>query len=133
MHLEDVKKVLSNISFARSCVDMGWEWEAKVVNEVGPRGYGFVISGFALRCSFQRPDRLTGKITRGFGRWWLVPADVTSSGIVKTAFAAAKLIVEHEIMEAFHYMEVRVFDPHHELSDLFVAASNKSARLARAQ
>lgn len=130
MQLEDVKKVLSNIMFARSCVDMGWEWEAKEVYDEDAATA--LLSGYAIRCTFQRPDRLTGNVTRGFGRWWLVPANTTSSGIVKTAFAAAKLIVEHEIMEAFHYMEVRVFDPHHELSDLFVAASNKSARLARA-
>lgn len=127
MNIKEVRKILSEVQFARSCVDMGWEWEAKEIYTcVGCADYE--RDGFAIRTTFQRPDRLTGKLTRGFGRWWLMPEDVTETGIVKTAFAAAKLILEHELMESFHYREVRVFDPHHDVEDLRAAAKNKVAR-----
>lgn len=117
--LRFVETTLEKVAFAKSCVDMGWRWEVKPVEELGEP------VGFLLRTTFQRPDRDTGRIERGFGRWWHVPYDVTETGIVKAAFAAAKLILEHELMESFRYGSVRLFDPHHDIADLCAAASNK--------
>lgn len=70
------------------------------------------IKGWLIRCSFQRPDRETGAVGQGFGRWWFVAEGTTVSGIVKTMYAAAKLIVEHELLEAFRFDGCRPFDPH---------------------
>lgn len=115
--LRFIENTLGNITFAPSCVDMGWRWEVNAVDDLGgPEGY-------LLRTTFQRPDRETGKIETGFGRWWHVPEDVSETGIVKTAFAAAKLILEHELMESFRYGNVRLFDPHHDVADLRRAAA----------
>lgn len=111
---EQVEQILNDISFAPSCVDMSWIWEVKKVD-----------GGYLIRTTFRRPDRETGTISTGYGRWWFTPDGTTLSGIVKTAFAAAKLILEHEIMESFKWQGKRVFDPHNSVIDL-AALSNKS-------
>lgn len=121
---EDMNEVLGGVTFAPSCVDMAWEWE--VVDAIGmvpPMG------GYLIRCSFQRPDRTTGVVGRGFGRWWFVREGESESGLVKTAYSAAKMNIEHELMEAFRYKGVRIFDPHHTVEQLGLAAwGGKTAR-----
>lgn len=113
----DVGEVLARVTFAPSCVDMAWQWEVvDVVATIPPMG------GCLVRCSFQRPDRTTGKVERGFGRWWFVREGESESGLVKTAYSAARMIVEHELMEAFRYQGVRIFDPHHTVAQLGLAA-----------
>jgi hypothetical protein len=109
--LDDVKFILSCITFAPSCVDMGWEWEVESVSSTMYDGTER-LRGYALRTTFRRPERESGEISIGYGRWWIVPQDVTVSGVVKTAFAAAKMILEHEVMESFKWQGKRVFDPH---------------------
>lgn len=125
---QDLHGILAKIRFAPSCVDMAWRWD---VEEIFVRGLNWTdreLAGFRLRTTFQRPDRDTGVIGRGFGRWWEVPLDVTESGVVKTAFAAAKMILEHELMESFRYDGVRLFDPHHDIVDLLEAAASRTIR-----
>lgn len=106
-----IRNILKRVTFAPSCVDMNWEWEVTAQT-----------NGYLIRTTFQRPDRDTGKVERGFGRWWHVPDGTTPDAIVKTAYAAARLILEHELMESFRYDGVRIFDPHHDLDDLRAAA-----------
>lgn len=119
--IEDIKFILSSISFAPSCVDMGWEWE---VTEVLQPDYSRLqgeedpLFGYMLRTTFRRPERNTGDIAIGYGRWWFVPHDVTLSGVVKTAYKAAMLILEHELMESFKWQGKRVFDPHNSVEAL---------------
>lgn len=122
MTLDEVKAILADVKFAPSCVDMGWEWEV-IQARVDSQYLGKAVRcGFLVRTTFQRPDRDTGVVSKGYGRWWHVPSDVTESGVVKTAFASAKMILEHELMEAFHYSGCRIFDPHHTVGELMVAA-----------
>jgi len=111
--LTTVKKIratIARVSFANSCLDMGWDWEV----ESWIRQCGF----YRIRCSFQRPDTNTGMLGRGWGRWWILDSDVSESGLLKTMFAAAKMIVDHELMEAFKVDGVRPFDPHNDVEDL---------------
>lgn len=121
MHAEDIRALLKKITFAPSCVDMGWDWEVEWVE-------GSSVSaphmGFLIRTTFRRPDRDSGVIATGYGRWWHVPPDVTPSGVVKTAFAAAKMILEHELMESFRFEGERLFDPHHTIDDLYAATAH---------
>jgi hypothetical protein len=129
----NIERWLANVTFAPSCVDMGWEWEVLPIYDEGdafsdPNLFSPAPFGYAIRTTFQRPDRDTGVISTGFGRWWLVPNDVTESGVVKTAYKAAMLILEHELMESFRYEGVRLFDPHHDVEDLRVAASHRLGR-----
>lgn len=118
--VEDVVKVLADLDFAPSCVDMEWEFDVEDVFVRPADAFGEAVdpAGYRIRTTFRRPDRDTGEIRRGEGRWWEVPLRVTESGVVKTAFAAAKLILEHELMESFKWKGVRVFDPHHSVREL---------------
>jgi hypothetical protein len=118
IYIGEVRAVLERVSFAPSCVDMGWQWEVESMNARDR------ADGWLVRTTFRRPDRDTGKVETGYGRWWHVPAGVTESGVVKTAFAAAKMILEHELMESFRFDGVRIFDPHHTVSDLRTAAEH---------
>ncbi len=118
---EEIHEILSNITFAPSCVDMKWIWELRpcpgeVQNDI--------TEGWLVRTSFVRPDRDTGEVRRGMGAWHHIPLDSSASGIVKRAFVAAKAILEHELMESFRYHGVRIFDPHHTVDDLMAAAEH---------
>lgn len=134
---QDIEKVLSQITFAPSCVDMGWGWQVEMVytheavldygGEAPPKDryveprmveHKYRHAGYRLRTSFRRPDRETGTLETGWGRWWEVTKEVTVSGIVKTAFAAARMILEHELMESFKWKNARVFDPHNTVQEL---------------
>ena len=105
-----------SMTLAASCVDMDWGWQVEEVS--GPKGDAALPIAYRLRTTFRRPDRETGEYSTGFGRWWEVPHDVTISGIIKTAFAAAKMILEHELMESFKWRNARVFDPHNTVQEL---------------
>ena len=107
MDIKEIKKIVKNITFAPSNLDMGWKWEVKETD-----------GGFLIRTSFKRPDTKTGKIGWGFGRWMFVDKNTDDRGIVMTAWVCAKLIVDHELLEAFKYRDCRVFDPHKSLESL---------------
>ncbi len=107
MKLKEIQKALSDISFAPSNLDMGWKWQVKKNGK-----------DFKIRCSFRRPDTNTGEVGEGFGRWMLVDRNSDSRGVIMTAWVCAKLIVDHELMEAFLYKNVRILDPHKSLEDL---------------
>lgn len=114
---DELRAAMARVSFERSCLDMGWQWEAQEASRcdgtnIGGSGGAAEYGGWLIRCSFQRPDRESGAIGRGFGRWWYVERGTTVSGVVKTMFAAAKLIVDHELLEAFKFDGRRPFDPH---------------------
>lgn len=115
---------------------MGWEFDAEEVfvnvregflthTDRDGRMQSVELAGYRLRTTFRRPERETGAIQTGEGRWWEIPVGVTESGVVKTVFAAAKLVLEHELMESFKWRGSRVFDPHHSIHEL---ASIQSGR-----
>lgn len=111
----ELATVVARVSFERSCLDMGWRWDVESIGVPdGPR----MVTAWRFRCSFQRPDRDTNQIGTGFGRWWLIEPGTTTSAVVKTMYAAAKMIVEHELMEAFKFDGERPFDPHHTVQEL---------------
>jgi hypothetical protein len=111
----DLRAVLDGVGFAPSCLDMGWTWEIEELPDAGGAG---VIKGWLVNTTFQRPDTYTGVIGTGRGRKEFIPAGTTESGAVKTAWLLAELIVRHELMEAFLYRGVRIFDPHHTVEEL---------------
>lgn len=108
--IEDLRGILSKIRFAPSCLDLGWDWEVSV--------YCQELDGWNVRATFLRPDTDTGEVGTGKGRWWFVPHGSTSSGLVKTAWLACQQVVHHELMEAFTFDGVRIFDPHAEVGAL---------------
>ena len=113
MDIKEIKRIIKNITFAPSNLDMGWKFQVKESYDLDS-----VINGFFIRTSFKRPDTNTGKIGTGFGRWMFVDKNTDERGIVMTAWVCAKLIVEHELMEAFMVGGIRILDPHKSLSEL---------------
>ncbi len=107
MDIKEIEKIVKKITFAPSNLDMGWNWEVKEVQD-----------GFHIRTSFKRPDTNSGEIGTGYGRWMFVDKNADERGIVMTAWVCAKLIVEHELMEAFLFSGVRILDPHKQLHEL---------------
>ena len=75
---------------APSCIDMGWNWRVTSL----------------------------GKYGTGYGREWFVPDGSTEKFIVMTAWLAIDLILRHEAMEALHYGNARILDPHKSLDEL---------------
>jgi hypothetical protein len=114
-----LRAVLDGISFAPSCLDMGWQWEIEELwlpasaSDPAP-----VLKGWLVNTTFRRPDTHTGIVGIGRGRKEFVPHGTSESGAVKTAWLLAELIVRHELMEAFLYRGVRIFDPHHTVEEL---------------
>lgn len=120
---DQLRDILAEVSFGPSCVDMGWQWEIKEINTAhhDVDQVTTALSGWLVNTTFRRPERTTGEIGIGRGRQFWIDVGATESAIVKTAFVAAKMIVEHELMEAFLYKGTRIFDPHntvHELASL---------------
>lgn len=112
---EGLRAAIARVTFGPSCLDMGWTWELQdIAIPDGPR----LVNACRIRCSFQRPDTTSGKVERGFGRWWIVEPGITESALWKTMYAAAKMIVEHEPLEAFRVDGVRPFNPHRTIQDL---------------
>jgi hypothetical protein len=121
-----LRHVLDGITFAPSCLDMGWAWQIEAIP-----GRGWFVN-----TTFRRPDSYTGEIGTGSGRKEFVAIGATESSVVKTAWLLAELIVRHELMEAFLYRGVRIFDPHRTVDELAlpaIVAAQKSAesRVAR--
>lgn len=109
-----LRHVLDGITFAPSCLDMGWQWEIETLYVVP----GGVVRGWLVNTTFRRPDTRTGEIGTGTGRKEFIAVGATESAVVKTAWLLAELIVRHELMEAFLYRGVRIFNPHHTVEEL---------------
>jgi hypothetical protein len=116
-----LRAVLDQITFAPSCVDMGWAWHIEELRLADGR-----VRGWLVNTTFRRPDTHTGEIGIGTGRQELVGFGATESAVVKTAWLLAELIVRHELMEAFLYKGVRIFNPHHTVDELSLPARMKS-------
>jgi hypothetical protein len=125
----DLKEVLDNVKFRVSCVNLDWKWDIKSLYEpdedrAGQQG-PFKHLGWAVRTSFTRPDTNTGVVARGFGRWEIVERGATESAAAKTCWVLAEMIVKHELMEAFEYKGVKVFNPHHTMEELSLPHQHK--------
>tara|TARA_R110000772_G_scaffold2410_4_gene8509 strand:- start:13748 stop:14821 length:1074 start_codon:yes stop_codon:yes gene_type:complete len=117
MDIKEIREILDKISFAPSNLDMGWSWDIKLTKIYEDSGV-VLERGFSIRTTFMRPDINSGEIERGYGRWMYVPENISTDGLVKTAWVCAELIVKHELMEAFLYESKKIFDPHKNLKDL---------------
>ena len=117
MKTEEIKEILSKVRFAPSNLDMGWKWDVKPTKIMDDDGI-LIEKGFSIRTTFMRPDANSGEVEKGYGRWMYVPENVSTDGLVKTAWVCAELIIKHELMEAFLYDSNRIFDPHKSLEEL---------------
>ena len=112
-----LRAVLDQITFAPSCVNMGWAWQIEELRLADGS-----LRGWLVNTTFRRPDTNTGEIGIGSGRQELIAMGSSESGVVKTAWLLAELIVRHELMEAFLYQGVRIFNPHNTVEELSMPA-----------
>jgi hypothetical protein len=119
-----LREVFDRISFAPSCVNMGWTWEIEELH-VAPNA---ALKGWLVNTTFRRPDTNTGVVGIGSGRKEFIGVGASESGVVKTAWLLAELIVRHELMEAFLYRGVRIFDPHHSVDELSMPQRARQAK-----
>ena len=108
-----LRAVLDQISFAPSCVSMGWQWQIEEL-----RLQSGDLRGWLVNTTFRRPDTHTGEIGIGAGARGSIAVGASESAVVKTCWLLAELIVRHELMEAFLYRDVRIFNPHHSVDEL---------------
>lgn len=113
-----LRAILEGIVLAPSGARLdGLQWEIEIDSR-----------GWLIRASFLRPDRETGEIGRGAGRWELVAGDASATAVVKTAWLCCELLVRHELMESFTYRGVRIFDPHHTVAELSMPHAARGGR-----
>jgi hypothetical protein len=116
----DLRAVIDQISFAPSCVSMGWQWQIEELRLASGD-----LRGWLVNTTFRRPDTHTGEIGIGAGRQELIAYGASESAVVKTCWLLAELVVRHELMEAFLYKGVRIFNPHHSVKDLSMPARER--------
>lgn len=117
MKIEEIIDTLNSITILPSFNIVGVDWDVKSTKIYD--GNNIVLEkGFSIRTTFMRPDINSGEIERGYGRWMYVPQNISTDGLVKTAWVCAELIVKHELMEAFLYENKKIFDPHKNIKDL---------------
>lgn len=69
--------------------------------------------GFYIQVLYFATNTVTGeKDQMWLGRKWYINNEMTDDQIIKTAYAACKAAVEHEIMESFTVDDKIVFNPH---------------------
>lgn len=123
--IQQLREVLKKVTFRKSCVNLKWEWEVETV--YNPDGS---TKGWFVNTTFERPDTETGEVGRGAGRQEFIKTGTSDSGVVKTCWLLAELIVRHELMEAFQYDGVRIFNPHHTVEELALPQLLKEKRQA---
>ena len=111
---EELKTILSRITFVKSCINFDWNWEIEEIFKED----GKFLRGWLVNTTFRRPDINTGEIGTGKGRQLLIEKGWSKSAIFFTCWVACDLIVRHELMEAIRWDGKRVLNPHHNLDEL---------------
>jgi len=130
MHVVDEKMIegmLGGISMRGTRFE-GWDFEWEVCGPLDIMDEReWTNEGFLVRCSFERPDAVTGKMARGWGRHWWVDRHSSPEQVVFTAWLAIKQVVDHELHESFVVNmggeQVKLLDPHKSLGDLAVGSA----------
>lgn len=65
-----------------------------------------------LQVVYNAPCTKTGQMQEWCGRKWYLSEHMTDDEIIKTAYAAYKAAVEHEVMEGFKVAGTVLFNPH---------------------
>lgn len=82
-----------------------------------------------LQVRFTAEDIATRRVQTHHGRKWLLSRHMTKSEVVLTAFKAVLTAEEHEVREAFLYMEKAIFNPHIDVDVLLDNCDRVDARV----
>ena len=113
MNEQDLRDIMSLITFKNSVLDFNWSFDLKEIN----KGTWFVWA------NFERPDTHTGKMGVGRGRDEVVQIGFSESRTYFTLNLCIEMLIRHEFMEGSRYMGVRPVFPHnsvHALNSLSV-------------
>lgn len=106
---EALQTLLSRVSVREPFASMRFGWGIRRLPLCG---------GWLVRAHFDRPCSITGMVGRGASREEYVSPGASVSSVVKTCWLLVELTLRHEAMEAFHFDDARIFDPHHDVADL---------------
>jgi hypothetical protein len=81
-----------------------------------------------LQIEYFSPCTKTGKSQWWKGRKWYLSEFMTRDEVVKTAYAAYKTVIEHEIMESFKVSGKIVFNPHTPYTELMKVSQKEVKR-----
>lgn len=81
-----------------------------------------------IQCFYEAACTVTGDEKAWSGRKWYLSDHMTDDEIVKTAYAAFKATVEHEVMEGFAIDGQRLFNPHTPYAALLEASKTEIYR-----
>jgi hypothetical protein len=110
--IEQVQKTLSRISVEI----LGVPFEVKVHRDKKDPENGRLylqVSYYAPCVKGNAPDLQWWK-----GRKWYLSDHMTEDEIIKTAFAAVKAAVDHEVMEGYKVDDIILFNPHVSFEEL---------------
>lgn len=80
-----------------------------------------------LQVAYLDTCRISGKLQEWKGRKWYLSSHMTPDEVIKTAFAACKATVEHEVMEGFTVDGKVLFNPHVSFEEL-ISISHKEVK-----
>lgn len=120
--ITDLNNLLSQITMNNSCLDFKWEFEFKeyFIDQLSK-----FPAGWLVWVKFQRPDVHTGEISYGRGREEVIEYGSSETRAVMTCWVLIKMIIEHELLEAFKYKGKTVFYPHTDINKLISINDDK--------
>jgi hypothetical protein len=106
IRLQHIQNLLKEISYKEG-------WSILTTNRATPDSLQEFI---LIYWKFDAPDVKTGLIETWTSRKYYISPYMSDSEIIQTAFLAAKVAEEHEILEAFKYKGKTLFSPHMDLN-----------------
>ncbi len=121
MTLEQVKNLCESISM--TCLGNGsFYLRIERDNEQPTDGRIFI------QVHYHAPCVKTGSWEDWSGRKWYLSKHMTQDEVIKTAFAAFKAAVEHEILEGFSVGGKVLFNPHVDFTELLAISQREVKR-----
>jgi len=81
-----------------------------------------------IQVNYSAPCIKTGELRQWSGRKWYLSRHMTQDEVIKTAFAAFKAAVEHEILEGFSVGGKLLFNPHVDFTELLSISQREVKR-----
>jgi len=81
-----------------------------------------------IQAIYESPCQKTGEVSEWKGRKHYLSDYMTDDEVVKTAYVAVKMAVEHEVMEGFKFDGKTVFNPHVNYEDLLSVSDKEVTR-----
>lgn len=118
--LEKVKKLTDRITMNL----LGIEFRVRVERDNLDPENGRIF----LQIVFDSPCTKTNEVQEWHGRKWYLSEHMPADEIMKTAYGAFKMCVEHEVMESFKVDGIILFNPHVNFEELLKVSHREVTR-----